>query len=856
MKLTQDDSTKEVVSEKEEIKLFYKNMRVLNEVGQQITSTHDFEAIFVKLRESVSQLMDAECFGVRIYHPDNNEVEVKYEYDKNIRTKPFSFSMDNDNNFSVWCIKNKKEIFINDNLTEHKKYVKEIVVVQGEMTESLIFCPMILKDKVIGVLTVQSYKKNQYTRGHLNIIRTLASYAAIALQNARIYEDMEGEVKQRTIEIENTYQNVKLLSEIGKQITSCLSVDKIIETVYENVNQLMDASSFWIGIYNSSEQRLDYPMGIEKGNKLPFAFYDLTEDARLPVWAFKNQKEVFVNDYLKEYHNYIPNGIPPMPVVGDSPESSIWCPLISKDKKTFGILTIQSFQKNSYTEYHLNIVRNLAVFTSIALENALLYEQVEQKVKERTEEVVKKKEEIESTYQNVKLLSEIGQQITSSLSVEKIIETAYENVNRLMDASVFCIGTFNEAQNRLDFFGDMEKGEKLPFNYDKLDDTRLSVWCFNNQKDVIINDLFLQYNNYFPNVQRPKPTVGEQVESVIYLPLKLQEKRIGVISAQSFRKNAYTDYHIDMLKNLAVNVSIALENALVYKEVEQKVKDRTAEVVMQKEELSQKNKDITDSINYALRIQRTILPSEKKIKALLPESFVLFMPKDIVSGDFYWVGEANGGALVVAAVDCTGHGVPGAFLTIVGNNLLNHIINDRHITNPKEIINEMNSGIINRLALMDTKDIRDGMDMAVISLEFEVRSFENSQQTPYSQLPTKLSYSGAYNPLYYVRDNQLMELPAMRYNIGSIPDEQKENIACHSVEIKKGDMIYLFSDGYADQMHSQTGKKFMKSRFKQLLLDIHQKPAEEQKQILQQTHLGWKGELFQTDDILVMGFRF
>jgi len=851
MKIPTDDTAKQAVSEKEEIKLFYKNMRVLNEVGQQITSTHDFETIFVKLRESVSHLMDAECFGVRIYHPEKNEVEVKYEYDKDIRTKPFSFSMDNDNNFSVWCIKNKKEIFINDIATEHRKYVKEIVVVQGEMTQSLLFCPMILKDTVIGVLTVQSYKKNQYTHSHLNIIRTLSSYAAIALQNAHLYEGMDADIKLRTKEVtiqkeelEKSFHSVKLLSEIGKQIISSLSVEKIIETVYENVNKLMDASSFWIGIYNASEQRLDYPMGIEKGKKLPFAFYNLTEDDRLPVWSFKNQKEVFVNDYLKEYHNYIPSGTPPMPVVGDSPESSIWYPLISKDRKTFGILTIQSFQKNSYVEYHLNIVRNLAVFTSIALENALLYEQVEQKVKERTDEVVKQKEEIENTYQNVKLLSEIGQQITSSLSVEKIIETAYENVNRLMDASVFCIGTFNEKENRLDFFGDIEKGEKLPFNYDTLDDVRLSVWCFNNQKDVIINDLFLEYNNYFPNVPRPTPTVGEQVESLIYLPLTLQEKKIGVISAQGFRKNAYTDYHIDMLKNLAVNVSIALENAIMYKDVEQKVIERTIEVVKQKEELSQKNKDITDSINYALRIQNTILPSDKKIKELLPESFVLYMPKDIVSGDFYWVERIeNNNKVVVAAVDCTGHGVPGAFLTIVGNNLLNHIINELHITNPKDIINEMNSGIINRLALMDTNIIRDGMDMAVCTIDRKSNSFS-------------LLFSGAYNPLYYVRDNQLMELPAIRYNIGSIPDEQKENVICHTVEIKKGDMIYLFSDGYADQMQHQTGKKFMKGRFKQLLLDIHQKPAIDQKQILEQTHIDWKGNLFQTDDILVMGFRF
>ncbi len=308
------ERTEEVIKQKEEIELSYKNIELLSEIGKQITSTHNFETIFEKLRESVNSLMDAECFGIRIYHPEKNEVEIKYEYDKNIRSEPFSFSFDNDNNFSVWCIKNKKEIFINDNIAEHKKYVKEIVVIQGEMTQSLIFCPMILNERVIGVITVQSYKKNQYSPYHLTFIRTLASYAAIALENASVYENIEAEIKQRTLEVikqkeeleekskalQQSYHNITLLSEIGQQITSSLSVETIIETAYESVNQLMDASSFWIGIYNESAQRLDYPLGKENGKTISSAYYDLSDDKRLPVWSFKNKKEIMVNDYEKE----------------------------------------------------------------------------------------------------------------------------------------------------------------------------------------------------------------------------------------------------------------------------------------------------------------------------------------------------------------------------------------------------------------------------------------------------------------------------------------------------------------------------------------------------------------------------
>ena len=155
----------------------------------------------------------------------------------------------------------------------------------------------------------------------------------------------------------------------------------------------------------------------------------------------------------------------------------------------------------------------------------------------------------------------------------------------------------------------------------------------------------------------------------------------------------------------------------------------------------------------------------------------------------------------------------------------------------------MNAGIINRFVLRDNENSREGMDMALFTIDKTSKNIS-------------LFYSGAYNPLYHIRNNQLSEMSALRYNIGSIPDDQKENIICHSIEIEKGDIVYLFSDGYGDQINGETGKKFMKSRFKQTLLEIHKKPVDEQKEILLRKHLLWRGNTFQTDDILVMGFQF
>jgi serine phosphatase RsbU (regulator of sigma subunit) len=261
------------------------------------------------------------------------------------------------------------------------------------------------------------------------------------------------------------------------------------------------------------------------------------------------------------------------------------------------------------------------------------------------------------------------------------------------------------------------------------------------------------------------------------------------------------------------------------------------------EEIRQKNKDITDSIHYAKRIQQSILPSNEKIKTHLPEYFIFYQPKDIVSGDFYWMESVEDDTkIIVAAVDCTGHGVPGALLTIIGNDLLNHIVNEMSITDPKIILKEMNAGIINRFSIDEEELSREGMDMALITID-------RSGDIP------MLHYSGAYNSSFVIRDNELITLNAMRQHIGSIPIEKREDILSHSMELKKDDMIYIFSDGYADQIGGITGKKFMKGRFKELLMKIHQTPMEEQKRILEKSHYEWRGDTFQTDDMLVMGFR-
>jgi serine phosphatase RsbU (regulator of sigma subunit)/ligand-binding sensor domain-containing protein len=268
------------------------------------------------------------------------------------------------------------------------------------------------------------------------------------------------------------------------------------------------------------------------------------------------------------------------------------------------------------------------------------------------------------------------------------------------------------------------------------------------------------------------------------------------------------------------------------------IQERTAEVVKQKEEIELKNKDITDSINYAKRIQEAILPTAEAFKTLFPESFILYKPKDIVSGDFYWLTERNGVALVAAA-DCTGHGVPGAFTSMIGNALLNEIVNDKTILEPAKVLDELREGIIKALKQSGKEgESKDGMDISLCSIDLKKK---------------ELQYAGAYNSLFLIRNGQLTETKADKFPIG-ISDHNKR-FTNHTIQLNAGDTLYIGSDGFADQFGGPDGKKFMRKRFKELLLSFQHLPLEEQRMVMNKSIVDWQGGNEQVDDILVIGIR-
>jgi len=273
--------------------------------------------------------------------------------------------------------------------------------------------------------------------------------------------------------------------------------------------------------------------------------------------------------------------------------------------------------------------------------------------------------------------------------------------------------------------------------------------------------------------------------------------------------------------------------------LEEIVNDRTKEVTKQKELVEDKNKEIIDSINYALRLQQAILPSNEHVYDCFPQSFVLFKPKDIVSGDFYFLSKKEE-IVFLAAADCTGHGVPGAFMSMLGYERLNDSIQQSSETS--EILSLLNKGIKKSLhQSAHETSTRDGMDIAFCSFDFKNNI---------------LKYAGAHRPLWIIRKNssEIEEIKATKKAIGGLTEDD-QIFESHTIKCNKGDTFYIFTDGYVDQFGGKKNKKLMTKKFKSMLLEIRDKSMKEQNNYLTDFILKWKAETEQIDDILVIGIR-
>jgi serine phosphatase RsbU (regulator of sigma subunit) len=291
-------------------------------------------------------------------------------------------------------------------------------------------------------------------------------------------------------------------------------------------------------------------------------------------------------------------------------------------------------------------------------------------------------------------------------------------------------------------------------------------------------------------------------------------------------------------------VLIAVFSAFMYnrfritRKQKQLIEIKEKETQEQKHIIEEKHREISDSINYAERIQRSFMASKELLDKHLGEYFVLFRPKDVVSGDFYWCAELANGNFALATADSTGHGVPGAIMSLLNITSLEKAI--EQYSEPDKILDHARTIIIDRLKKDGSEQGgKDGMDCSLL-----VFDFKNNQ----------LHITAAYNPVWIMRDNTLIEIKADKMPVGK-HDRQHEPFTLHTIELKKGDVIYTLTDGFPDQFGGPAGKKFMSKNLREVLLANHRLTMEEQKELLAQQFENWKGTLEQTDDVTVVGIR-
>jgi len=297
---------------------------------------------------------------------------------------------------------------------------------------------------------------------------------------------------------------------------------------------------------------------------------------------------------------------------------------------------------------------------------------------------------------------------------------------------------------------------------------------------------------------------------------------------------------VDSIKNWLNKKETESEFRNMFVQLESKVEDKTQELKNVNKKLLAKNKDMNDSINYANHIQRAILPESDIIAKEFIEAFVFYKPKDVVSGDFYWF-HTEGDKIFYACADCTGHGVPGALMSMVGNQLLTHIIADEKVTNPSEILKQMDLAILKLFRKSNvTFNLRDGMSISLCVIDKKEKT---------------LSFAGAYNNAYIFRSDELVTLEADRHSIGGSDSMEGNDYTKTVVKYSQGDQLYMFTDGLPDQFGGANGKKLMRKRLLDFIDKMKHNNMCEQREIIEELFIDWKGENFQVDDVTLLGVK-
>jgi len=432
------------------------------------------------------------------------------------------------------------------------------------------------------------------------------------------------------------------------------------------------------------------------------------------------------------------------------------------------------------------------------------------------------------------------------------------SLNGLADAYFFKNQTQEALQYGLKSF-EIAKGLGYPENIKVAANTLKNIYqkLNNHAKAYEMLTLYISMKDSIENDKLRKESKSQEYKYQYEKresQLKFEQDKRNAIAAESKRKQQITLTAVIFVLIIVVVFSVFMYNRYKLTQQQKLIIEKQKEEVdhqrilaeqrqqlaeHQKEIIEEKNKEITDSITYASRIQRAILTSDEYIKTHLPtDYFIYYLPKDIVSGDYYWATYHKETFYLITA-DCTGHGVPGAFMSLLNMSFLQEVIVEKSILQPAEILNEQRRRIIKALNPTGTENSKDGMDCVLSAYDLKNKT---------------LQFSAANNPLYLVRNKELIEYKPDKMPVG-LSGQEGKSFTNYTIQLEEGDIIYTFTDGYADQFGGERGKKFLYKRFKEMLTENSQLSMEEQKQYIAAVMDDWKKEVEQIDDILVIGIK-
>lgn len=414
----------------------------------------------------------------------------------------------------------------------------------------------------------------------------------------------------------------------------------------------------------------------------------------------------------------------------------------------------------------------------------------------------------------------------------------YNNIGNLQNDTKQHLSAVINLSEALELFKKIEDKRSMMDVYYNLSMAYRSVEQYKQS-----NDYMTQYVELKDSIfdAETKQTIHDiSIKYATKYETEKKEQQNKLLSKENEKKQLSIYFALAGLALVFLILLIIFRNSKQKTKINRQLEDKNRIIEEKNHLVEEQNKDITDSIRYAERIQGAILPPKSKWNQILPNSFVFYKPKDILSGDFYWIAETDS-HIYVAAADCTGHGVPGALISIVNFNLLNKAVLEKGLRETGEILNAVNFSLTESLhQSAHSSQIKDGMDVSIVAIERSQR---------------KLQFTGANNPMYHFHSEGLTEYKGDKFPVGAFEGEVLPHFNTTEVTLQPGDMLYLFSDGYADQFGGPAGKKFKYKQLKDLFLEIKDKSMLDQRSELMRVFDEWKGDLEQVDDVLVIGVR-